>query len=66
MIEFILMKSPITFLKEVRAEMSNVSWPSKKETFRLTGIVVGISLIVALFIGILDFIFANLMTLVLK
>ena len=60
------MKSPIIFLKEVRGEMSNVSWPSKKEAFRLTGIVVGVSLIVALFIGILDFIFTNLMTVVLK
>jgi len=60
------MKSPITFLKEVRAEMNNVSWPSKKETTRLTGIVVGISLIVAIFIGILDFLFTNLTTLFLK
>jgi len=60
------MKAPITFLKEVRAEMNNVSWPSKQETLRLTGVVIGISLIVAIFIGILDFLFTNLMTLVLK
>jgi len=66
MIEFILMKSPITFLKEVRREISNVSWPSKKETFRLTGIIVSVSLIVSIFIGVLDFIFTNLMTLALK
>jgi len=60
------MKSPIAFLKEVRAEMNNVSWPSKKETTRLTGVVISISLIVAIFIGILDFLFTNLMTLFLK
>jgi len=60
------MKPPITFLKEVRAEMNNVSWPSKQETIRLTGVVIGVSLIVAIFIGILDFLFTNLMTLVLK
>jgi len=60
------MKTPITFLKEVRAEMNNVSWPSKQETSRLTGLVIGVSLIVAIFIGILDFLFTNLMTLVLK
>ena len=46
--------------------MKNVSWPSREETIRLTGIVVGISLIVAIFIGALDFIFTNLMTLTLK
>lgn len=60
------MNSPINFLKEVRTEMNNVSWPSKKETTRLTGVVIGVSLIVAIFIGILDFLFTNLMTLVLK
>jgi preprotein translocase subunit SecE len=60
------MKSPLIFLKEVRAEMNNVSWPSKEETTRLTGVVIGVSLIVAIFIGILDFLFTNLMTLVLK
>jgi len=60
------MKSPLIFLKEVRAEMNNVSWPSKQETTRLTGVVIGVSLIVAIFIGILDFLFTNLMTLVLR
>ena len=60
------MKSPLIFLKEVRAEMNNVSWPSKEETTRLTGVVIGVSLIVAIFIGILDFLFTNLMTLVLR
>jgi len=60
------MTSPINFLKEVRAEMNNVSWPGKKDTTRLTGVVIGVSLIVAIFIGILDFLFTNLMTLVLK
>jgi len=60
------MRSPLTFLKEVKAEMSNVSWPSKQETVRLTQIVIGISLLVAVFIGIFDFLFTNLMSLFLK
>jgi len=66
MLKFFSMKSPINFLKEVRAEMNNVSWPSKQDTTRLTSVVVSVSLIVAIFIGILDFLFTNLMTLVLK
>lgn len=60
------MTSPLVFLKEVRSEMENVSWPSRQETIRLTGIVIGISLLVGIFIGVLDFIFTNLMTLILK
>jgi preprotein translocase subunit SecE len=66
MLKFFSMATPISFLKEVRAEMSNVSWPSREQTIRLTSVVIGISLIVAIFIGILDFLFTNLMTLVLK
>ena len=66
MLKFFSMRSPLTFLKEVKAEMSNVSWPSKQETVRLTQIVIGISLLVAVFIGIFDFLFTNLMSLFLK
>lgn len=57
---------PLVFLKEVRAEMQKVSWPSKQEATRLTVIVIGISVVVALFIGGLDFIFTKLVSLVLK
>jgi len=66
MLKFFSMTSPLAFLKEVRSEMNNVSWPSREETLRLTGIVIGISLIVAIFIGILDFLFTNLMGAILK
>ncbi len=45
------------YLKESYAEMKKVTWPSKKETYRLTLLVVGISLATALFLGALDEIF---------
>jgi preprotein translocase subunit SecE len=51
---------PITFLKEVRAELSKVVWPSREETFRLTGLVVIVTVIVAVFVGGLDFLFTKL------
>lgn len=66
MLEFRAMTRPLSFLKEVRAEMSNVSWPSRQEAIRLTLIVIGLSLLVAFFVGGLDFIFTNLTTLFLK
>ena len=60
------MTKPLTFLKEVRSEMKMVSWPSKKETVRLTTVVILISLSMAGFIGALDFIFTKLMELIIK
>lgn len=55
---------PIAFLHEVRVEMKKVIWPSREEAIRLTGIVIGVSLIVALFVGGLDLIFTSLLSLI--
>ena len=43
-----------TYIKESVAEMKKVTWPTKKETIRLTSIVIIISLIIGLYIGIID------------
>jgi preprotein translocase subunit SecE len=45
------------YFKESIAELKKVTWPSKKETYRYTFLVLGISLLVAIFLGALDFIF---------
>lgn len=45
------------YLQESLEEMKKVTWPSKKETYRYTLLVIGISLGVAAFLGILDYIF---------
>lgn len=37
--------------------MKKVTWPTKKETYNYTILVIGISLAVAVFLGALDFIF---------
>ena len=57
---------PLIFLKEVRQELKKVVWPTKKETMKLTGVVIFVSAVVAIFIGTLDFIFTNLSSLILK
>mgnify|MGYP001586836724 CR=1 FL=1 len=49
------------FLKEVRLEMKKVNWPSRKETVRYTLIIVGVSLVIAAFLGGLDFVFSLLL-----
>lgn len=45
------------YLQESMEEMKKVTWPSKKETYNYTLLVIGISLAVAAFLGILDFLF---------
>jgi len=43
-----------SFATGIVEELKKVSWPTKKETTRLTIIVVGVSLIIGLYIGIID------------
>lgn len=51
------MSKTIEFLKETKAEMSNVKWPSKKQSITSTVAVIAISVIVSYFLGFFDFIF---------
>ena len=45
-----------TYVKASIEEMKKVSWPTKKETYNYTLLVIFISLGVALFLGLLDII----------
>jgi preprotein translocase subunit SecE len=45
-----------TFLSEVKQETRKVSWPTKKEAIKYTLIVSGTSIVVAAFLGGLDYI----------
>jgi preprotein translocase subunit SecE len=47
------------YLKESVAEMKKVTWPTKKETYNYTILVIVVSIGVALFLGILDYIFTT-------
>jgi len=40
-------------------ELKKVSWPTRKETIRLTVVVIFISLIIGLYIGIIDVLLAK-------
>ena len=40
-------------------ELKKVSWPSRKDTIRLTSIVIGVSLIIGLYVGIIDILLAK-------
>lgn len=47
------------FFGEVRDEMKKVVWPKKEETIRLTAVVIIFTLIVGIYVGLLDFGFAK-------
>ena len=45
----------IQFFREVRNELKKVSWPSRKDTMGSTSIVIILVIIIALYLGIVDF-----------
>lgn len=51
--------TPVRFLKEVRDELTQVTWPTQQEVVRLTVLVLAISVVVGIYIGVLDFIFTK-------
>ena len=46
------------YFKEVRAEMKHVSWPSRRLTIMYTIVVLAISIATAIYLGLLDYLFA--------
>ncbi len=54
------MRKIINYLREVRAELKKVSWPSWKQVWYSTLIVIVFSLVVSVYLGIIDMIFTAL------
>lgn len=54
----------INFLREVRLELTKVTWPKRDEVIRLTLIVFLVSGIIGAYVGGLDYLFTRLLTLV--
>ncbi|OQY64710.1 preprotein translocase subunit SecE [Microgenomates bacterium UTCPR1] len=44
---------------DVVDELKKVSWPTRAETVKLTAIVIGVSLIIGLYVGIIDVLLAK-------
>lgn len=49
------------FFEEVLVEGKKVDWPRKKQTINYTIIIIVISLVTALFLGLLDLIFVKIL-----
>ena len=50
--------------RETVGELRKVTWPSRQEAWRLTKIVLAVMVIVGIILGILDFIFTQLISLI--
>jgi preprotein translocase subunit SecE len=53
----------VRYLKETRAELRKVSWPTRQQATNLTLIVLAVTVAMAIFLGTIDFIFAAIIKL---
>jgi preprotein translocase subunit SecE len=52
------------FFQESKQELKRVNWPTRQQTIRYTLFVIGISAVVAVFLGFFDFIFLRFLGLI--
>lgn len=52
------------FLRESRAELRKVHWPNRKELVAYTVVVIGITAVVAAFVGLFDVLIFRLLDLI--
>lgn len=55
---------PITnYFADTRSELQKVTWPSRDESIRLSGIVIAVTIAFAIGLGLLDFLYGQLFSL---
>jgi preprotein translocase subunit SecE len=54
----------VKYLRETRAELRKVTWPTPDEARNLTVIVLVVTVVMSLFLGLLDVIFSGLIGLI--
>lgn len=65
-VQYPSMVNPVTYLREVNQELQRVSWPSRQKTINMTGLVIVISLVIAVILAGSDFIFKELLAFIIK
>lgn len=48
----------IDYLKDTKEEVGRVSWPTQRQAVVYTALVVGISIVVAIYLAAFDFVFS--------
>lgn len=53
------MQKIIAYIKETKTELKHVIWPSRRETLYYTLITIALSILVAYYLGVFDFLFSK-------
>jgi preprotein translocase subunit SecE len=56
----------VRYIKETRAELRKVTWPSREEAINLTLIVMAVTTAMAAFLGVMDYLFSRLFGLIIR
>ena len=54
------------FLRETRSELRKVVWPTRREALNMTAIVLGVTIIMAAGLGMVDWLFAKITSLIIR
>lgn len=54
------------FLAHVKSELKKVTWPTRKETYASTSVVILLVLFVAVFLGAVDWMLSNVVQMLLR
>jgi preprotein translocase subunit SecE len=49
----------VNYIKETKAELKHVSWPTRRQAAAFTAIVIVASVLLALYLGLFDYIFSE-------
>ncbi len=55
------MSRVVEYLKETKTELKHVIWPGRRQTFYYTVIVIILSVVVAYYLGVFDYLFSKLL-----
>ena len=56
----------VRFLRETRSELRKVVWPTRREALNMTAIVLGVTLLMAAGLGLVDWLLTKLFALVVR
>lgn len=61
-----IIAKPVNFIKEVKAELGKVAWSTREELMASTIVVIVVTVILGVFIGIIDIILSKLLSILFK
>jgi preprotein translocase subunit SecE len=61
-----LIQKPVNFLKEVKVELGKVSWSTRQELLDSTMVVIVVTVIMTVFIGLIDVFLSKILSVMFK